>query len=135
MAQVASAIGREFGVDVLSQILDPEALPFSLDAALRELIREGIIRRSAGRGRPTYRFRHVLIQEAAYDSLLKAGRRELHERIVDLVESGAVAAPSDEVDGVALRAGRAAARGGANMRSAPPRLAWRVPPCTKPIGC
>lgn len=93
VAQVASVIGREFGLDLLFQMIENEALPVSLDAAINQLANAGIIHPAI---EPNYRFRHVLIQEAAYDNLLKADRRELHTRIVRLALSGTVARLPDE---------------------------------------
>jgi class 3 adenylate cyclase/predicted ATPase len=94
VAQIASVIGREFRRKLLVALMEPEPVPVPLDEAIERLVQAGIVRRkSVG---ADIRFRHVLIQEAAYDSLLKSERREIHRRIVDLIQSGSVAALSDE---------------------------------------
>ncbi|MCF6117183.1 AAA family ATPase [Mesorhizobium muleiense] len=95
LAQVASVIGREFRQRLLAAVMEPEPLPVPLDEVVGRLIKAGIVRRTpAGE---TIRFRHVLIQEAAYDSLLKSERREIHGRIVRLVQSGSVSSLPDEI--------------------------------------
>lgn len=97
LAQVASVIGREFNLDLLAQIMEAERLPFQLDLAVRKLVRAGILATVATNEGLNSRFQHVLIQEAAYDSLLKADRRQLHTRIIELVSSGSVPPLSDEL--------------------------------------
>ena len=90
LAQVAGVIGREFNLDVLARLIEADTLPLPLRSAVRELVRAGIFSSEASEIEATCRFRHVLMQEAAYQSLLKTERRQLHARIIDLVASGAV---------------------------------------------
>lgn len=97
IAQVASAIGREFSADLLRRLIDGDDQAVSLDDALSQLIQARIIQRQSADDNTVLRFRHVLIQEAAYDSLLRVDRRQMHGRLVDLVMSGGVASPPDEV--------------------------------------
>lgn len=94
LAQIASVIGREVRRALLVAVMESEQLPVPLEEAIEQLVRAGIFRRSSAGA--DERFCHVLIQEAAYDSLLKSERRQIHERIVRLVQSGAVPALSDE---------------------------------------
>jgi len=94
VAQVASVLGREFRKSLLAAAMEAEPLPVQLEEAIDRLVQAGIVRRKSTGA--TVRFRHVLIQEAAYDSLLKSERKEIHGRIVRLVQSGAVAPLSDE---------------------------------------
>jgi len=70
VAQVASVIGREFQTALLSRQIYGESL--ELSDALQKLIETGILRRRGVGRAVAYRFRHVLLQEAAYDSLLSA---------------------------------------------------------------
>jgi class 3 adenylate cyclase/predicted ATPase len=115
VAQVASVIGREFGRDLLAGALESEELPATLDDALDRLQQAGIVRRKSVGG-SALRFRHVLIQEAAYDSLLKSDRRALHGRIVRLVKSATMPLPDEimawhcEQAGKPLKAARHAIR-------------------------
>jgi len=79
VAQVASVIGREFSYELLHAVLPiPEA---ELQSALAKLADAELI---YARGFPpdaTYQFKHALIQDAAYEALLKSRRRELHRRV------------------------------------------------------
>jgi tetratricopeptide (TPR) repeat protein/class 3 adenylate cyclase len=81
--RVASVIGREFGRDLLREVLGPGADP---TAALERLKASGLIQQTAVLPEPTYRFRHVLTQEVAYDSLLERQRRSLHEVVGRTIE-------------------------------------------------
>ncbi|MBB3771972.1 putative ATPase/class 3 adenylate cyclase [Angulomicrobium tetraedrale] len=96
LAQVAAVIGRAFTLGLLTRILDGPALPVLPEEAVRELVRAGIFEAQPSGVTEACRFRHVLIQEAAYDSLLKAERRLLHARIIDLVSTGAVPPLADD---------------------------------------
>jgi len=94
VAQIAGVIGREVRRKLLAALMEPEPLPVGLDEAVDSLVQAGILRReSVG---ATIRFRHVLIQEAAYESLLKSERKVIHGRIVGLVRSGSVPPLPDE---------------------------------------
>lgn len=97
LAQVAAVIGREFTLDLLARIVDPAELPVPVESAVRKLVRAGIFGPQPSSADPVCRFRHVLIQEAAYDSLLRAERRQLHARIIALVEAGAVPPLADDL--------------------------------------
>jgi predicted ATPase/class 3 adenylate cyclase len=97
VAQTASIIGREFPRDLLAQIIDRDALPVELDEALDIMVESGVLTRNPAADSHDYRFRHVLLQEAAYDSLLKADRRQLHQRVAHLISSGLVPRIQDDV--------------------------------------
>jgi ABC-type transport system substrate-binding protein/class 3 adenylate cyclase len=77
VASVASVVGRSFGMPLLEQLVSPARLR----PALSELQRLDLVVEERRRPTPEYRFRHGLVQEAAYTSLLQDRRRELH-RIV-----------------------------------------------------
>jgi class 3 adenylate cyclase/predicted ATPase len=97
VAQVASVIGRDFSYDLLASIFERNGLAALLDERLEVLVKAGVVRRRSHEERLTFRFRHVLLQEAAYDGLLKSERRELHDRIVGLVVERAVVELPDDV--------------------------------------
>ncbi|RDI60802.1 ATP-binding protein [Microvirga subterranea] len=97
IAQVASVIGREFSGNLLKRLADGEDEAAFLDDALAQLIHARIVQRQETDDVEVFRFRHALIQEAAYDSLLRVDRRRMHDRLVDLVLDGDVAPPPDEV--------------------------------------
>ncbi len=84
VAQTAAVIGREFRFDLLAAVseLDEETLRHGLD---RLIDSDLVLHRGVARD-VSYVFRHALLQDAAYGSLLKARRRELHERIARWLE-------------------------------------------------
>ncbi len=85
IAQIGAAIGREFGHELLASVaaLDPAAL----EAALEPLIRSELVFRRGSQPDATYVFKHALVQDAAYDSLLRRRRAELHARIAATLEA------------------------------------------------
>ncbi|QND13759.1 AAA family ATPase [Rhizobium leguminosarum bv. trifolii] len=82
VAQFASVIGREFSAAILSHLLKADKR--RIDAELALLLMQGVIERSPDAS-GSYRFRHVLMQEAAYGSLLKSDRRRIHRLIANLL--------------------------------------------------
>ncbi len=88
VAQASSVIGREFGFDMLQAV---SSLPTErLEQALDELAQAGLI---VADGRPpnaSYVFRHVLIQDAAYTSMLRDRRRGFHLRYAEALEKDLV---------------------------------------------
>jgi predicted ATPase/class 3 adenylate cyclase len=81
VAQTGAAIGRVFSHRLLEIVcvLDPT----ELDAALAELIDSGLV---FGLGE-NFTFKHALVQEAAYASMLKTRRRELHAQIAEVLRT------------------------------------------------
>ena len=86
VAQQASVIGREFSYDMLAGI-DPQGEP-GLQAALRQLVSAGLVSMRGTRSGATYTFKHALVRDAAYGSLLKSRRQNLHARIAEVLERG-----------------------------------------------
>jgi class 3 adenylate cyclase/predicted ATPase len=82
VAQLAAVIGREFSGDLLAATagLPPDKLRNALD---RLVAAELIFRR----GETGYVFKHALVRDAAYESLLKSRRQELHARIAAVLET------------------------------------------------
>ena len=85
VAQLAACLGREFGHEMLAAVADQD--DGRLGAALDALAASGLLMRDGERPGATYAFRHALVQEAAYSSLLRARRQELHARIAATVEA------------------------------------------------
>jgi class 3 adenylate cyclase/predicted ATPase len=83
VAQIGAVIGREFSHALLAAVVHkPEA---ELNSALNRLIETGLLFRQ---GMPaTYLFKHALVQDAAYGTLLREPRRALHARIAETLES------------------------------------------------
>ena len=84
VAQTAAVIGREFSHDLLAAV--SPLFEVDLSAALDQLVQAELVFR---RGMPpdtTYTFKHALIQDAAYQSLLKSKRQHLHAKIADALK-------------------------------------------------
>jgi predicted ATPase len=81
VAQRAAVLGREFGYALLAETAKIE------DAALQRglvlLVEAEILFRRGTVPQATYTFKHALVQEAAYESLLKRTRQELHGRVYE----------------------------------------------------
>jgi predicted ATPase len=79
VAQIGAAIGREFSHALLAAVLgEPEA---ELALALDRLIAAGLLFRQGVPPHATYLFKHALVQDAAYDTLLRSRRQQLHGQI------------------------------------------------------
>ena len=86
VAQIGSAIGREFSHVLLASVVSkPET---ELWSALDRLIMAGLLFRQGVPPHATYLFKHALVQDAAYGTLLREPRRALHARIAEAIESG-----------------------------------------------
>nr|WP_244635770.1 AAA family ATPase [Bradyrhizobium huanghuaihaiense] len=84
VAQVAAAIGREFSHELLAIAA---ALPESdLQAGLDDLVGSGLVFRRGTPPQATYSFKHVLVQDTAYATLVRAKRQRLHARIAAALE-------------------------------------------------
>ncbi|MFK7887196.1 MAG: adenylate/guanylate cyclase domain-containing protein [Gammaproteobacteria bacterium] len=86
IAQEAAVIGRTFTTELLSAVsrFDQDVV----DDALEALRRARIIRKRSRIGDENWRFRHALLQESAYQSLLRATRQTLHLKTAETIESG-----------------------------------------------
>jgi class 3 adenylate cyclase/predicted ATPase len=85
VAQVGAAIGREFPHMLLAALVrKPEA---ELDSDLDRLIAAGLLSRQGTPPYASYLFKHALVQDAAYSTLLREPRRVLHARIAEILES------------------------------------------------
>jgi class 3 adenylate cyclase/predicted ATPase len=85
VAQIGAAIGREFSHALLAAVVGkPEV---ELGSALDRLIAAGLLSRQGMPPHATYLFKHALVQDAAYGTLLREPRRTLHARIAEAIES------------------------------------------------
>jgi predicted ATPase len=85
LTQIAAAIGREFSHALLASVVpQPEA---AMRSALDRLIGAGLLFRRGVPPHATYLFKHALVQDAAYGTLLREPRRTLHARIAETIES------------------------------------------------
>jgi class 3 adenylate cyclase len=84
IAQIGAAIGREFSYELISAVARrPTA---ELQDVLERLTASGLAFRKGTVPEATYTFKHALVQEAAYDSLLKSKRQQLHTEIARTIE-------------------------------------------------
>jgi class 3 adenylate cyclase/tetratricopeptide (TPR) repeat protein len=142
--EAASIEGKEFARDRVQALVgDGGGEPLAVH--LRALIRRDLIR-PVGVGEDTFRFRHQLIRDGAYEAMPKELRADLHERFADRLNVGSPAVPvADELLGhhleraVLLRrelgASEAATAGlatraSANLRAAGHRAAQRDDPAS-----
>jgi predicted ATPase len=84
VAQVGAAIGREFSHPLLAAVMHERQI--ELNSALDRLIASGLLFRHGARPHATYLFKHALVQDAAYGTLLREPRRALHARIAETLE-------------------------------------------------
>jgi class 3 adenylate cyclase/tetratricopeptide (TPR) repeat protein len=85
VAQIGGVIGREFPHALIAAVArkgEPE-----LRSALDRLIEAGLLFRQGVAPHATYLFKHALVQDAAYGTLLREPRRALHARIAETLES------------------------------------------------
>ena len=132
VAQIGAAIGREFSHALIAEV--SASAPMDLDAALERLTASGLISRRGTPPDATYSFKHVLVQDAAYVTMLKSRRRQLHasiakvlvdrfpamaERLPEVVaDHFTEAGLASEAIGYWLKAGRLASARSANLEAA-----------------
>jgi predicted ATPase len=85
VAQIGAAIGREFPHALISAVVRKPEL--ELASALDRLIATGLLFRQGVPPHATYLFKHALVQDAAYGTLLREPRRALHARIAETLEN------------------------------------------------
>jgi predicted ATPase len=85
IAQIGAVIGREFSHALLAAVvIEPEA---ELSSTLERLTAAGLLLQQGESPGATYLFKHALIQDAAYGTLLRGPRRALHARIAETLEN------------------------------------------------
>jgi class 3 adenylate cyclase/predicted ATPase len=131
VAQLSSVLGREFSYDMISALAGLEE--DTLQSGLGQLVVDELLYQRGRPPRSRYLFKHALIQDTAYQSLLKRTRQQHHERAAKLLEDRFPEVASTQPELVAhhyteancpaqaiaywLRAGVAAARQSANVEA------------------
>ena len=131
VAQLGSVLGREFAYDMISALAGIEEE--MLQSGLGQLVVDELLYQRGRPPRSRYLFKHALIQDAAYQSLLKRTRQQYHERVAKLLEDRFPEVASTQPELVAhhyteancpaqaiaywLRAGVAAASRSANLEA------------------
>jgi predicted ATPase/class 3 adenylate cyclase len=87
VAQLGATIGRSFSYELLAAVasrlrpIDPASLRGNLD----RIVESELLFSDAASADPTYTFKHALIQDAAYDSLLRTTRQDYHGHIAEVL--------------------------------------------------
>jgi tetratricopeptide (TPR) repeat protein len=84
VAQMAAVIGREFSYDMLLRVSNLSSSV--LDSTLAHLQQSEIVQQIDHRPSARYVFKHALVRDAAYESLLRSTRREVHARVAAILE-------------------------------------------------
>jgi predicted ATPase len=84
VAQLGSVLGREFAYDMISALAGIEE--DMLQSGLGQLVGDELLYQRGRPPRSRYLFKHALIQDAAYQSLLKRTRQQYHQQVAKLLE-------------------------------------------------
>jgi predicted ATPase len=85
IAQLAAALGRQFAYALLQRVSQVDAM--TLQRALGRLVDAELVFQRGVPPQSTYVFKHALIQDAAYASLLKSTRQHYHQQIAQVLEA------------------------------------------------
>jgi tetratricopeptide (TPR) repeat protein len=84
VAQIGAVIGREFSYELIAAVA-PHSGP-ALNQALAQLTQSGLAFQQGTPPDAVYTFKHALVRDAAYDSLLRRRRQELHREIARAID-------------------------------------------------
>ena len=84
VGQIGAVIGREFGYELIEQVAQRPAA--ELRSGLDRLAEAGLLFCRGVAPQSSYLFKHALVQDAAYGTLLRARRQELHARVAAVLE-------------------------------------------------
>jgi class 3 adenylate cyclase/tetratricopeptide (TPR) repeat protein len=85
VAQVGAVLGREFSLELIRPLVELDEAELARD--LERLVRAELLLQKGMGPRATYSFKHALIQQSAYESLLKSARQKLHRRAAELLSN------------------------------------------------
>jgi len=83
VAQLGATIGRTFAYDMMQAIAPLDAA--TLQVALAQLVAAEVVSQRGFLPQATYTFKHALMQDAAYESLLRSTRQQYHQRIAQVL--------------------------------------------------
>src|SRR5262249_33807724 len=84
VAQLGATLGRDFTYDLLQAVAPWDAA--TMQHGLQQLVAAELLYQRGGPPQATYTFKHALIQDAAYQSLLRSTRQQYHQRIAQVLE-------------------------------------------------
>ena len=85
LAQLGATLGREFSYELLQAVSPWDE--GTLQRGLHQLVAAEFLYQQGLPPQATYRFKHALIQDAAYQSLLRSTRQQYHQRIAQVLEA------------------------------------------------
>ena len=85
VAQLGAAIGRTFAYELIQAVAQLDAA--TLQVALAQLVETEVVTQRGLPPQATYTFKHALIQDAAYQSLLRSTRQQYHQQIAQALEA------------------------------------------------
>jgi class 3 adenylate cyclase/predicted ATPase len=85
VGQIGAVIGREFDYDLIEQVAQRPGT--ELRSGLDRLVEAGLLFCRGVASRPSYLFKHALVQDAAYGTLLRTRRQTLHARVGKVIEN------------------------------------------------
>ena len=85
LAQLGATLGREFAYALLQAVSPWEER--TLQQGLHQLVEAEFLYQQGLPPQATYRFKHALIQDTAYQSLLRSTRQQYHQRIAQVLEA------------------------------------------------
>jgi class 3 adenylate cyclase len=104
VAQLGAVIGREFTADMIRVIAPPRC---DVDGGLAQLQSADLVVRGGHGGPDGWVFRHALVQDTAYESLLKKRRRDVHAMIATAMQNGEAAFMGTEPEVIARHCAKA----------------------------
>lgn len=84
IAQIGAVLGREFSFELLQAVAQKEATALQKDLA--QLVAAELLYQKGYGNQATYIFKHALIQDTAYETLLRSKRQQLHQQVVTVLE-------------------------------------------------
>jgi class 3 adenylate cyclase/predicted ATPase len=84
VAQLGAVLGREFSYELLNAVAPPHTID-QIPHALAQLVGADILRQEGSGPRAHYVFKHALLQDTAYHTLLKSKRQRLHQRVAQVL--------------------------------------------------
>jgi class 3 adenylate cyclase/tetratricopeptide (TPR) repeat protein len=85
VAQLGATLGRTFAYDLLQAVTPLDEA--TLQHGLRQLVAAELLYQRGVPPEATYHFKHALLQEAAYQSLLRSTRKQYHQRIAEVLDT------------------------------------------------
>ena len=85
LAQIGAVIGREFSHELIAAVADRSQE--QLESGLDQLVASELVFRRGAPPDATYSFKHALVKDAAYQSLLRSRRQQLHARVAQVFEA------------------------------------------------